>query len=229
MIFLKKDTAATVRVGQIVDATDGGTPETAVALAAGEAHLYKHSGAAVEIHALTWTHTFNGMYDLALTAAETNTLGMITISVRDSAGRPVIVRGMVLSANVYDSLFGVDKLEVDVKEIDGNASSGFLSGTDHLKADVTKIGGTAGAADNLEAAALGMQKGTVSTGSSTTLITTNLTEATNDHYNGRIVEFTSGNLAGQVAQITDYNGTSKNLTVSALTEAPGNGDNFIIV
>lgn len=63
---------------------------------------------------------------------------------------------------------------------------------------------------------------------STTQMTTNLTEATDDHYNGRIVTFITGNLAGQATDITDYVGSSKRITMTALTEAPANGDRFVI-
>lgn len=64
---------------------------------------------------------------------------------------------------------------------------------------------------------------------STTQMTTNLTEATDDHYNGRIVVFITGNLAGQATDITDYVGSSKRITMTALTESPANGDRFVIV
>jgi hypothetical protein len=81
---------------------------------------------------------------------------------------------------------------------------------------------------NLRAGSTGVIKSTVSSGASTTLIPTNLTEATNDHYNGRTITFTSGALLGQSSSITDYVGASKDLTVSALTEAPAQGDEFVI-
>ena len=64
---------------------------------------------------------------------------------------------------------------------------------------------------------------------STTQMTTNLTETTNDHYNGRTLIFISGNLAGQATDVTDYDGASKMLTYTALTEAPANTDEFILV
>jgi hypothetical protein len=64
---------------------------------------------------------------------------------------------------------------------------------------------------------------------STTQMTTNLSEATDDHYNGRIVVFITGNLAGQATDITDYVGSSKRITMTALTESPANGDRFVIV
>jgi len=64
---------------------------------------------------------------------------------------------------------------------------------------------------------------------STTQMSTNLTEATDDHYNGRILIFTSGALLRQATDITAYNGTTKVLTFTALTEAPTVADKFIIV
>lgn len=72
--------------------------------------------------------------------------------------------------------------------------------------------------------------GSVNDGSaSTTVFVTDLTEATDDHYIGRTVIFTSGALTGQASDITDYNGTTKAITVTALTEAPANGVTFEIV
>ena len=63
----------------------------------------------------------------------------------------------------------------------------------------------------------------------TTAMSTNLTEATDDHYIGRTVVWTTGVLLGQASDITDYVGVNGVLTFSALTEAPGAGDGFIIV
>lgn len=58
-----------------------------------------------------------------------------------------------------------------------------------------------------------------------------ITEATADHFNGRIVIFTSGVLQYQATDITDYALSSGRgrFTVTAMTEAPGNNDTFIIV
>lgn len=59
---------------------------------------------------------------------------------------------------------------------------------------------------------------------------TNLTKSTNDAYNGLAIKFVTGNLAGQLSFVTDYNGSTKNLTVSpAFTAAPANNDRFILV
>ena len=58
-----------------------------------------------------------------------------------------------------------------------------------------------------------------------------ITEATADHYNGRVILFTSGAMAGQACSIQDYSLVSGrgHFSVSTLTEAPGNGVTFIII
>lgn len=60
-------------------------------------------------------------------------------------------------------------------------------------------------------------------------MTTNLTEATDDHYIGRIIVWITGALAGQATDITDYVGSTKKLVFSAVTDTPSNGDRFVIV
>jgi hypothetical protein len=69
--------------------------------------------------------------------------------------------------------------------------------------------------------------GSVQSGASTTSIPTSLTETTADHYNGRTITFTSGAMAGQSTDITDYSAQGV-LTVTALTEAPEPGVEFVI-
>jgi len=96
--------------------------------------------------------------------------------------------------------------------------------------NVTSIGGSATAATNLSASAESIVSSSALTGTlSVTQMTTNLTEAADDHYNGRVVLWTSGALAGQGSDITDYDGTTKMLTYTATTEAPANTDTFVIV
>lgn len=64
----------------------------------------------------------------------------------------------------------------------------------------------------------------------TTSFVTDLTEATDDHYIGKTLAFTSGNLSSQSRIISDYNGTTKAITFDeALTEAPADNDEFIIL
>jgi len=94
---------------------------------------------------------------------------------------------------------------------------------------------TAAAATKLALSAGTIVAGTVSwdnTNASTTVFySDDITEATADHYNGRIVIFTSGALQYQATDITDYaldTGEGK-FTVTALTEAPADNVTFIII
>lgn len=65
---------------------------------------------------------------------------------------------------------------------------------------------------------------------STTAFETDLSEASDDHYNGAFLVFYSGALSGQARKISDYDGTTKVITVAtAFTEAPVANDDFMIV
>lgn len=64
---------------------------------------------------------------------------------------------------------------------------------------------------------------------STTQMTTNLTEATDGHYTGRRIVWTSGALRGEARQITNYVGSTKRIDYNTTTDAPSNGDKFVIV
>ena len=116
--------------------------------------------------------------------------------------------------------------------VDGDmgAISFCFKAYDVRKTDVIRISTSSDAADKLEASAETIEEGAAASGTlTTTSMTTNLTEATNSHYNGRIIIWTSGVLLRQATEITGYNGTSKMLTFTAVTEAPTAGDTFIIV
>lgn len=89
---------------------------------------------------------------------------------------------------------------------------------------------TAASATKLAASAGTIVSGAAAAGTlSTTQMTTNLTEETDDHYNGRIIIWTSGVLKDQATAITDYDGATKMLVYTAVTEAPTAADTFIIV
>ena len=89
MHFLKQSTAVDVRIGPAVDATDGVTPETTLALGtADQAEALKHDGAAtVDISARTFAAVTgaDGWYDLTLSTADTGTLGQLDIVIQDSS------------------------------------------------------------------------------------------------------------------------------------------------
>ncbi len=102
-----------------------------------------------------------------------------------------------------------------------------------IKAVTDALGATAAA--RLSTAVLTEQTGTIDTAgfapTTTQFEADDITEATADHYNGRIVIFTSGALQYQASDITDYSlATGRgHFTVTALTEAPSNNDTFIII
>jgi hypothetical protein len=91
--------------------------------------------------------------------------------------------------------------------------------------------------DKFRAHQAAVLKVVVGAGSTTTAVVLNSStgiegaapSSVNDHYNGRVVLFISGTLAGQATAITDYVGSTKTLTVVALTSAPSAGDLAILV
>ena len=121
-----------------------------------------------------------------------------------------------------------DAIETDTQDIQGRLPAALVSG--RMSSDAVSISGSTTAADRLEASVLTIVSGTAQTGTlSTTVMTSDLSEATDDHYNGRIIIWTSGVLQNQATDITDYSGTNGTLTYTAVTEAPSNGDTFIII
>lgn len=117
-IPLKQSTAATVRLGPLVDSTDGASPETALTIAASDVKLSKAGGSqAAKNDATGCTHDAGGTYACPLDATDTNTLGRLRIDVQMSGALPWWCDFEVLPANVYDSLYGSDRLQVDVQEM----------------------------------------------------------------------------------------------------------------
>lgn len=89
---------------------------------------------------------------------------------------------------------------------------------------------TAAAAAKLALSAAGIVSGAAEAGTlSTTQMTTDLSEATDDHYIGAVLVWTSGVLDGQRTDITDYAGATGLLTYTAATEAPSATDTFVIL
>ena len=212
MIFLKQSTSTTIVIGPIVDATDA-SAETGLTISQSDVLLWKHGGGGLSAknESSAATHRSNGLYTVPLDATDTNTLGQLIVNVAEAG--TLVYRGeyMVVPANVYDSMFGSDKLQVDAVELNSVAAS----------------------AANLERSASTILRGTVTnsghTPTTTAFKASDITEATDDHFIGRVVIFTSGALLRQASVITDYTGSTSVYTVAALTEAPANSDTFVIV
>ncbi len=86
------------------------------------------------------------------------------------------------------------------------------------------------AAASFGASYYGFIEGLAKTGTlTTTVMTTDLGEVTDDHFIGRTIVFLGGVLHGQATDVTDYSGTNGTLTYSTITESPVNDQRFILV
>jgi len=81
------------------------------------------------------SHDANGWYAVNLDATDTNTAGILTVYIHVSGALPVWREYVVVPANVYDSLFSTDKLQVDITQVAGNS----VSGVNDFKADVSNL------------------------------------------------------------------------------------------
>jgi len=141
---LRQSTATQIDIGPMVDATDGITPETSLTVTNFDCGIIKHADSSMAETSITITasggsndmaHLANGMYSLELSATDTGTLGRLSVWCEDSANTVgAFQRYMVLPSQVWDSLYGADKLQVDVVELSSDAtaadnSEAFFDGT----------------------------------------------------------------------------------------------------
>jgi hypothetical protein len=210
MHFLKYNTAQDVIIGPAIDISDGYTALSTLTLSgADKAYIIQSDQTEDSIASNTWTAMTNstGWYELALTAANTDTIGRMTIAITDvSLCLPVFHHFTVIPAAVYDSIF---------------------SGTDFLQVDMTQVRGVTPTVIN------GTCDGTPSATSITTTLETTESLTTADALIGRTIVFngdTTSALKAQVATISDY-ATDGTITVPSgqLTTAPASGDTFVIV
>ena len=215
MFLMKQSTAHTFRLGPFISDSDGKTASTSLTIAATSVFLSK-AGAAYaaknESTALTGTGDARGYYTCLLDTTDTGTLGSLRVHAHISGALPVWQDFQVVPAMVFDSL---------------------VAGSDFLQADVIQLNSVTASATNLERSASVIRRGTSTnagfTATSTTF-DTDLTEATTDHYKGRIVIFTSGALLDQASGITGYSLVSGRgrFVINSLTEAVPDATTFVI-
>ena len=218
--YLKQSTASTLLIGPIVDSV-AATAETGETIAQANVLVWKEGGTTLgaKNDATSCTHRSNGLYTCPVDATDTNTLGVLTVNV--AMAGTMVWRGdyCVVPANVYNSL---------------------VAGSDYLQSDAYQIAGVTAAATAQAAVAGVCQTGAVYSDGSTYAPTNSgalvfysdtITEATADHYNGRVVIFTSGALQYQALAITDYEKVASygKFTCSVATEVPANAHTFVIV
>lgn len=116
-LYLKQSTAVTILLGPFVDDADFKTPETALTISQADVRLSKNGAAfAQKNDATAATHRENGVYAVPLNATDTDTLGHLRAVVLETGALVVWQDFLVLPAQVYDSLVGSDKLQVDLAE-----------------------------------------------------------------------------------------------------------------
>lgn len=213
MRLLCQSTATTLLVGPFLDETDGKTAETALTLSQSDVLLWKEGGTtlAQKNESTSCTHRSNGLYTCPVNTTDTNTVGVLVVSIHESGALPIRQDYLVVPANIFNSYLGTDLFDVSLVQMNG-ATQGVI---------------------NLAASALGIIVGTSdNTGftATTSIMDSTITEATADHYNGRVMVFLSGALLGQATLITDYALTSGRgrFTFSTLTESVPNGTVFAI-
>lgn len=122
-VYLKVSTASQeVPIGMFLDPSDGNTEETGLTIAASDIKLWKAGGTSmVAKNSGGATHMANGIYSIVLDATDTNTLGSLVIYVHVAGALSVRQECIVLTANVYDTWFSTDVLDVNVAQWLGTA------------------------------------------------------------------------------------------------------------
>lgn len=113
--WLKQSTAVDIAIGPFLDSADGNTVEGALTITQPDIRLKKNGGAWAQKNAAqTLSHEEAGWYEVSLDATDTDTLGILIVAIHESGALPVWREFLVVPANVYDSFFSTDFLQVDV-------------------------------------------------------------------------------------------------------------------
>ena len=157
-IWLRQSTAADVVIGAAIDDTDGKTPETALTLSQADCQLSKNGGAVAQKNdASSASHLGGGHYKVPLNTTDTNTLGRLRLYINETGALPMWMDFMVVPANVWDSFFGADALQVHAVEIANDLITAAAIATNAIDDDAIATGAiasTAFAAGAITAAAI---------------------------------------------------------------------------
>lgn len=135
-LWLRQSTAVTVKVGPFIDDTDFKTAETALAIAQADIRLTKNGGnIAQSSNSAGATHDELGQYDVPLHLTDTDTLGTLRVIIAKAGALQVWQDFMVVPAQVWDSYFGADKLQVHADEITAGLITAAAIATGAIDAD----------------------------------------------------------------------------------------------
>jgi hypothetical protein len=121
-IYLRQSTASQeVPLGYFLDSTDGNTEKTGLTIANTDIKIWKTNTTTVTSkNSGGATHISNGIYYCVLDATDTDTLGPIVLFTHVAGALVVRVEGVVLAANIYDSMIaGTDLFDVSVTQWTG--------------------------------------------------------------------------------------------------------------
>lgn len=197
----------------------------------------KSSTSGVTISPSTWTNITNADANVAAILTDTGTTLNDKIDVIDGIVDSILVDTDTTLDTVVDSILayavGIDGKVTTIDGIVDDILVDTAALSTPISANVTQISGSATAADNMELGSLAVTAGTSHNSPAPTVDAfasdTGALSSTNDFYNGRIIIFTSGSLAGQARTILDYTGATKLFTCDPFTTAPPNDSTFLIV
>ena len=217
MQVLKQSTTATILVGPVLD-PDGAAYTGGVI---GDFNATKNGSTAALAAAATATHSHNGMYLIALTTGNTDTLGRLDISLNKATYGMTNHRYEVLSANQFDALV-----------TNGSVTPAAIADQvwDEAYADHNVAGSFGKLLNTIRKANLAID-GTVSTAiTPTTLTFSSNVVATTSAYAHAVLLFVSGPLTGENSPIISYNNTNGVFVLEEpLTATPSDGDEFVVL
>ena len=129
--WIEQSSTPIIKMGPFISDTDFNTLTTGATITQPDIRISKNGGDFAQTSAAqTATHDESGWYDIDLTAADTGTLGRITVMITESGSLPVWWEGVVVSAQVFDSLVSpaTDYLQVDVMQSEGSDYSTYIDG-----------------------------------------------------------------------------------------------------
>lgn len=159
-----------------------------------------------------------GIYLFDLTQAETNA-DLVLFTAKSSTGNVVFDPIAIFTLPAFPANFPSMGIESD----------------GHVHADLKELLGSAAAAGGLQGGAGAVIVDTIASGFTETSTTlkgggTATLSAQDDAYNGRVLLLTSGTYAGAAREISDYDGTTKVITLAtALPGVPADSDGFLIL
>ena len=227
--WLKQGVATTIKMGPFLNEDDGKTSENGLAIGQADIRLTKNGGNfAQSNNAAGGTFDEDGWYGIPLNTTDINTVGSLRVYIHEAGALPVWQDFTVLPSGSYDALItnGLSTKE----ELSDQMWDEILGG--HVGA-----GSTGAALTDIEtdvtallAGDIGViVSGTSDSGNATTMVDAARTEADDDHWNGTWIQFTSGNIVGQVRLITDFDQGSDTITFSPETTQAVDTQNYNII